>query len=123
MKYFGYILLGIVAMSALAYGCFTLMVRLIPAGEPRALVAKPFNDPKDFTPCEPNVLPAGPHQDEFANNCIACHSTRLTMTQPNFTAAKWGEVVKKMISVYGAKIDPPMETQIVEYLSSVKGIK
>jgi len=31
--------------------------------------------------------------------------------------------VKKMVTVYGAKIDTPMEAQIVEYLAKVKGVK
>lgn len=123
MKTMSYLLFGVIAVAALAYGCYMLVLKAIPEGQPRVVAAKPFNDPKDFTPREPNVLPAGPHQEEFANNCIACHSTRLTLTQPDFPAAKWGEMVKKMVTVYGAKIEPAMEAHIVEYLTAIKGVK
>ena len=114
------ILVGVVACSLLAYGAFKLLVNLIPV-EPIAK-AGPFNDPNDLTPREP-VLPQGPHRELFKDNCTVCHSTRLTMTQPAFPTTKWTEVVKKMVTVYGAKIDPPMEAQIVEYLVTVKGGK
>lgn len=115
------ILVGVVASSLLAYGAFKLLVNMIPVGEPIAK-AVPFNDPNDLTPREP-VLPQGPHRELFKDNCTVCHSTRLTMTQPAFPAAKWTEVVKKMVTVYGAKIDPPMEAEIVQYLAAVKGVK
>lgn len=114
------ILAGIVACGLLSFGAFKLMISMIPAGQPIAKAVEPFNDPKDLSPREP-VVPKGPHQDEFVNNCTACHSTRLTMTQPSFPASKWTEVVKKMVTVYGAKIDPPVEEQIVKYLAAVKG--
>ncbi len=116
------IILGLVTVGVLTYALFELMVNMIPAGQPVAKAAEPFNDANDLTPREP-VLPKGPHRDAFEFNCASCHSTRLTMTQPSFSATKWTEVVKKMVSVYGAKIDPPMEAQIVEYLAAVKGAK
>jgi len=116
------ILVGVVASSLLAYGAFKLMVNMIPAGQPIARAMEPFNDPNDLTPREP-VLPKGPHRELFMDNCTVCHSTRLAMTQPAFPTTKWTEVVKKMVTVYGAKIDPPMEAQIVEYLANVKGVK
>jgi hypothetical protein len=112
-------------MGVLAFVLYTTLVGLIPAGEPLARSAAPaegYNDPNDLTPREP-ALPPGPHQDDFVNNCTACHSTRLTMTQPAFPKAKWNEVVHKMVATYGAKIAPQQEEQIAQYLAAVKGTK
>jgi hypothetical protein len=122
VKQFGFLLAAVVGLGLLAYLFFALMVSLIPPGEPvaRAVPAEAYNDPNDLTPREP-VLPPGPHQDEFLNNCTACHSTRLTLTQPVFPKAKWTEVVHKMVATYGAKITPEVEEQIAQYLVAVKG--
>jgi hypothetical protein len=43
------------------------------------------------------------------------------MTQPSCTREKWVEVVHKMVKTYGAPIAPETETQIVDYLSTVRG--
>jgi hypothetical protein len=112
------------AMGVLAYLLYSLMIGMIPEGQPVARASAPeaYNDPKDLTPREP-ALPRGPHQDEFINNCTACHSTRLTMTQPSFPKPKWNEVVHKMVATYGAKITPEVEEQIAQYLAAVKGPK
>lgn len=111
-------MLGVVVAFGLAFGLGKVMESMIPPGPPKALL----NDPKDLSPREPQV-PKGPHQDEFVNNCTACHSVRLAMTQPAFPSAKWAEVVKKMVTAYGAKIEAPLDAQIVEYLSAVRGGK
>jgi cytochrome c5 len=113
---------AIAIVAAVAYAAISLMENLIPEGKPVVVQVKLLNDPADLSPREPN-LPKGPHKEDFVSNCTTCHSTRLTMTQPNFPAAKWTEVVKKMVTVYGAKIDAPVEKQIVEYLAAIKGVK
>jgi hypothetical protein len=110
---------------ALAYFAYTMMVNLIPPGVPpvaREVAQVGYNDPGDLSPREPQ-LPSGPHQDAFLFNCTACHSTRLTMTQPDFPKAKWNEIVHKMVVTYGAKITPDLEDQIAQYLAAVKGPK
>ena len=122
MKAWGGLLVGVVVAGGLAYGLFALLNHMIPPGVAPVAKVEPFNDPNDLSPREP-VLPKGPHQDEFSFNCSACHSHRLTLTQPNFPASKWTEVVKKMVTVYGAKIDAPTEEMIVKYLAAVKGVK
>jgi len=111
-------------MGVLAYLAFTMMVNAIPEGQPiaQAKVTEGFNDPRDLSPREPSI-PMGKHRDEFLNNCIACHSSRLTMTQPSFPQTKWTEVVHKMVATYGAKIEPAVEVEIVKYLTEVKGVK
>lgn len=116
------IVVGVLVVGVLSYGTGALINRMIPKGQPVAKAPEPFNDPNDLTPRMP-ILKKGPHQDDFVNNCTACHSTRLTMTQPDFPEGKWKEVVKKMVTVYGAKIDQVQEDQIVKYLVAVKGTR
>jgi hypothetical protein len=110
----------ILGIAVLVYLFATFIEGLAPKGEVDRAAIEPFNDPKDHSPRQP-VLPRGPHIDEFINNCTACHSTRLTMTQPPFPKEKWAEVVHKMVVTYGAKITPEVEAQIVKYLSAVRG--
>jgi hypothetical protein len=43
------------------------------------------------------------------------------MTQPSFARETWEEVVHKMVKNYGASIAPEAETQIVDYLTTVRG--
>jgi hypothetical protein len=114
-------LVAIALVAGLAYGLFTLMENAIPAGQALPVVVKLLNDPSDLSPREPNP-PRGSHRDDFVSNCTACHSVRLTLTQPNLPAAKWTEVVQKMVTVYGAKIEKPQSELIVKYLAEVKGV-
>ena len=68
-------------------------------------------------------LPHGIHRDEFATNCLTCHSSHLVFSQPMFPKKKWGEIIHKMVSVYGAPINKDDEPMIVEYLMAVKGTR
>jgi hypothetical protein len=113
---------GVAVCVGIAAAFYYLMTHLIPAGAPAAAnaAAAIVYDPNDLTPRDP-VLPPGPHQDAFAFNCIACHSTRLVLTQPKFPEKKWAEIVQKMRVTYGAQTTPPLEAQIVQYLAAVKG--
>jgi hypothetical protein len=66
-------------------------------------------------------LPPGPHQREFIGACTTCHSARLVLNQPAFPRAKWGEIVKKMVKVYGAPIAAEQEPPLLEYLAAIRG--
>ncbi len=122
MKPFSAAIVAILIVAGLAYALFSFMESIIPIGQPPPQMVKLLNDPRDFTPREPNP-PKDPHLEPFVSNCSGCHSVRLTLTQPDLPAAKWNEVVQKMITVYGAKIEQPDVEKIVQYLASVKGIQ
>jgi len=116
--------IGVLICLGIAALLYFLMTSMIPgqtaaANPPPGAIAY---DPNDPTPREP-ALPAGLHRDVFDVNCIACHSTRLVMTQPNFPEKTWAESVHKMVDKYGAQLTPEMEKQIVQYLVAVKGAK
>jgi len=69
---------------------------------------------------EPDV-PAGPNREQFTAYCRLCHSPRLVLTQPRLSEKKWGEVVRKMVTVYGAPIPPDQEAAVIAYLLTVLG--
>ena len=70
---------------------------------------------------EPPVVPPGPHRAEFTAYCRLCHSTQLVLSQPRFPEKKWTEVIRKMVTVYGAQIPADQEPAILAYLMTVRG--
>jgi sulfite dehydrogenase (cytochrome) subunit B len=63
-------------------------------------------------------LKDAPGRDVVENNCGACHSLDYIRTNSPFLAAKlWEAEVAKMISVFGAPIEPSDAKTIVDYLS------
>jgi hypothetical protein len=70
---------------------------------------------------EPPHVPPGPNREQFTAYCRLCHSPRLVLTQPRLSEKKWGEVVRKMVTVYGAPIPPDQERSVVAYLMAVLG--
>ncbi len=67
------------------------------------------------------VLKPGPGMDKTAGYCNVCHSLDYITTQPAFTKEKWGEIVNKMVKVYGAPIPQDVGREITEYLGTEYG--
>ena len=68
-------------------------------------------------------FPAGPGVEAARDNCAACHSVGMIMTQPTMPRAGWEVEVNKMRNVYKAPVDPKDVPTIVDYLAAVKGPK
>jgi sulfite dehydrogenase (cytochrome) subunit B len=66
-------------------------------------------------------LPPGPGHDQFAAQCVICHSPRYVVNQPFFPRKTWTAEVHKMVKAYGALITPDEEKEIVSYLVSWHG--
>lgn len=66
-------------------------------------------------------MPPGPGHEQFATQCVICHSPRYVLNQPIFPRKTWTTEVHKMVKAYGAPIDPEDERQIVDYLVSWHG--
>jgi sulfite dehydrogenase (cytochrome) subunit B len=66
-------------------------------------------------------LPPGPGHDEFAAQCVICHSTRYVLNQPDFPRKTWTAEVQKMVKAYGAPIDADQQKAIVNYLVAWHG--
>ena len=56
-----------------------------------------------------------------SRNCVACHSTDYIVMQPHLDAQHWDAEVKKMITVYGARIADSDAKIIVDYLATNYG--
>jgi mono/diheme cytochrome c family protein len=63
----------------------------------------------------------GEGADAINNNCLACHSADMVLTQPALPKATWEAEVHKMITTYKAPVDEQDVAAIVEYLVKTKG--
>lgn len=61
-------------------------------------------------------LPPGPGHDQFAVQCVICHSPRYVLDQPIFPRKTWTAEVQKMVKAYGAMVPPEEQKQVVNYL-------
>lgn len=71
--------------------------------------------PFDATPF-PDLGPGAPSADTINNNCLACHSTEMVLTQPALTRAEWAGEVTKMRSVYKAPVAEADDAAIIDWL-------
>ena len=62
----------------------------------------------------------GPGSDVVNNNCLACHSAGMILTQPKLPEATWKAEAEKMIHVYKAPVDDKDVPAIVDYLTKLK---
>jgi len=62
---------------------------------------------------------AGPGADVVNNNCLACHSAGMVLTQPHLPRAAWQAEVEKMRNTYKAPIDAQDIPAIVDYLATL----
>jgi cytochrome c553 len=65
----------------------------------------------------------GPGSEPLNNNCLACHSVGMVLTQPALAKEQWHAEVEKMLSAYKAPIDPKDVDAIVNSLMGVQQAK
>ena len=70
-------------------------------------------------PGSDRALPPGPGAELVTNNCTACHSAGMILTQPTLTKATWLGEVKKMQATYKAPIPDEDVEPIVAYLAGL----
>ncbi len=63
-------------------------------------------------------LKPGPGQERTETYCGICHSVDYITMQPKFPGKKWGEIVNKMIKVFGAPIPADTAKEITAYLGA-----
>jgi|SRR5271170_2807041 len=61
----------------------------------------------------------GPGADVVNNNCLACHSAGMVLTQPRLPRAVWQGEVEKMRNTYKAPVDAADVPAIVDYLATL----
>ena len=64
------------------------------------------------------LFPGGDRAEAINNNCLACHSAGMVLTQPYLSRAEWQSEVDKMRNIYKAPIAAEDVTAIVDYLAS-----
>jgi cytochrome c5 len=65
------------------------------------------------------TFPGGAAADVMANNCTACHSAGMVLTQPALSRADWEGEVAKMRSIYKAPVATEDVPAIVAYLAAL----
>lgn len=87
-----------------------------------ALVGVVSAKPVTYTlPEETAAYKPGPNLEVVQGNCGSCHSSDYVLTQPRgakFGKDFWQAEVTKMITVYGAPIEPGDVPKIVDYLTA-----
>lgn len=71
-------------------------------------------------PQSDRTFPGGHDADAINNNCLACHSAGMVLTQPKLSKTQWTETVNKMIHTYKAPVDEADVPAIVAYLAALK---
>ena len=64
----------------------------------------------------PDLGRGAPSADTINNNCLACHSAEMVLTQPALTRAEWAGEVTKMRSVYKAPVAETDDAAIIDWL-------
>jgi hypothetical protein len=89
----------------------------------RAAALTELKSEKVELPDSDKMFPPGPGVDAINNNCLACHSAGMVLTQPAQSKETWARLVHKMIESYKAPVAPQDVGPIVDYLSTTKGAK
>jgi mono/diheme cytochrome c family protein len=93
---------------------------------PASTLAAQTPEPMRFTsqqlelPSSDRVFPPGPGAEAVNNNCLACHSAGMVLTQPKLSRAQWTETVNKMVHIYKAPVDQADMQAIIDYLAALK---
>ncbi len=98
------------AILALGFG-------IVPAAAEPAPKPMTFTSQKIELPQSEAMFPDGPGSEAINNNCLACHSAGMVLTQPKLSKAQWTETVNKMVKVYRAPVSPEDAGTIVDYLN------
>jgi hypothetical protein len=69
------------------------------------------------------MFPGDAKADAINNNCLACHSAGMVLTQPALSRAEWQSEVQKMRSTYKAPVEESDVPAIVDYLVALKDRK
>jgi hypothetical protein len=71
-------------------------------------------------PDSDQMFPGGPEADAINNNCLACHSAGMVLTQPTLSETAWTAEVNKMINTYKAPVAPEDVDAIIAYLAKLR---
>jgi hypothetical protein len=70
-------------------------------------------------PVSDRTFPGGAAADAINNNCLACHSAGMVLTQPAMPRGAWQAKVDSMRNNYKAPVAEAAVPAIVDYLASM----
>jgi len=108
------------AASRTAFLLAALALASTPTFAAEATEPMRFTSQQVELPTSDRFFPEGPGAEAANNNCLACHSAGMVLTQPKLSKAQWTETVNKMVHVYKAAIDEADVKAIVDYLAAMK---
>ena len=106
-----------VLLAAAAFASTFLASSAILAAQPLELKSVTVDLP------DSDKMFSGPGSDAVNNNCLACHSADMVLTQPALSKAQWTAEVHKMINAYKAPIANEDVGPIVDYLSKIQSVR
>jgi cytochrome c5 len=126
--------------TAVARGVLALLLALATLAPSTAAFAQPAAAPAASAPAtvtgggvtlhsvstnfpDSDRLFPGAGADAINNNCLACHSAGMVLTQPRLSRADWQAEVEKMRSLYKAPVDASDVPAIVDYLVSLSSTR
>jgi hypothetical protein len=65
----------------------------------------------------------GPDSEALNNNCLACYSAGMVLTQSALSKGQWHAEVEKMLAAYKAPVDPKDIDAIANSLMGVQQAK
>ena len=65
------------------------------------------------------IFAGGQAADPINNNCLACHSAGMILTQPRLSEVEWHAMVEKMRHTYKAPVATEDAPAIVDYLATM----
>jgi hypothetical protein len=65
------------------------------------------------------LFPGGDKANAINNNCLACHSAGMVLTQPRLSRSQWEAEVDKMRNIYKAPVDESDVPAIINYLADL----
>ncbi|CAN5673098.1 hypothetical protein BH11PSE3_BH11PSE3_48520 [soil metagenome] len=92
-------------------------------GAAKALGFFPLKSVSVELPTSDVAFPGPANATAITNNCLACHSAGMVLTQPDLSKAAWTGIVEKMIHDYKAPVSEGGGPAIVDYLQDIKVAK
>ena len=105
--------------QAISIGLIIVAARVVAAQAQDELVLNSVNVDLPFG----DRMFQGPGSEALNNNCLACHSAGMVLTQPALSKEQWHAEVEKMLTAYKAPIDPKDIDAIVNSLMGVQQAK
>lgn len=68
----------------------------------------------------PETITLPPQAELVAQQCTACHSADMILSQPPLGAKKWQAEIDKMRTAYHAAIDPKDDARLVAELTALQ---